>query len=105
MKVWHEKQMVKFQQSCSGGIEDQEDSFEENLNADYSNFVQRGVDFFGQLFKKTPPKEDIFPENSDENVPELSLSPNGDVSYENCASIAKVPEKKKNLSTNSNNID
>ena len=70
MKVWHEKQVVKFQQSCSGANEDQEDSFEKELNADYSNFVQRGVDFFGQLFKKTPPK------NSDDNVPELSHSPN-----------------------------
>ena len=73
MKEWHEKQVVKFQQSCSGVIEDQEDSLWKNLNADYSNFVQRGVDFSGQLFKKTPPNVDIFPENSDENVLEHFL--------------------------------
>ena len=79
MKVWHENQVVKFQQSCSGA---NEDYFEKELNADYSNFVQRGVDFFDQLFKKTAPK------NSDDNVPESSHSPNGDGLLENCTSIA-----------------
>ena len=47
MKEWHEKQVVKFQQSCSEVIEDQEDSFEKKINADYSNFVQQGVELFG----------------------------------------------------------